>query len=65
MELTKEAKELIKDNPQLINTLARILNSNIEDAISKYSRNSLEENIIIDDIKGLMQDSISDIEIKY
>jgi hypothetical protein len=64
MELTKQAQELIRNNPQLINVLAKKLNSEIEVNVAKYEKNSLEENIV-DDITELMLDSISDIEIKY
>jgi saccharopine dehydrogenase-like NADP-dependent oxidoreductase len=63
-ELTEDAKELIKENPQLINTLARVFNSNILDAVLEHGQDMLEENIV-DDITGLMQDNISDIRIKY
>lgn len=63
-ELTEDAKELIKENPQLINTLARVFNSNILDAVLEHGQDMLEENIV-DDITGLMQDNISDIKIKY
>lgn len=63
-ELTQDAKELIKEQPQLINTLARVLNSNIVNAVLEHGQDALEENII-DDITGLMQDNISDIRIKY
>lgn len=62
-ELSKDATELIKENPQLINTLARVLQSNIESAVLEHGRDMLEENII-DDITGLMQDAISDTRIK-
>lgn len=63
-ELTSDATELIKENPQLINVLAKVLQSNIDDALLEHGRDKLEENII-DDITGLMQDNISDIRIKY
>jgi saccharopine dehydrogenase-like NADP-dependent oxidoreductase len=63
-ELTQDAKELIKEQPQLINTLARVFNSNILDAVLEHGQDMLEENIV-DDITGLMQDNISDIRIKY
>lgn len=63
-ELTKQAENIIKENPQLINTLARVLNSNIENAVLEHGRDSIEENIT-DDITGLMLDSISDIKINY
>jgi flagellar basal body-associated protein FliL len=62
--LTQDAKELIKEQPQLINTLARVFNSNILDAVLEHGQDMLEENIV-DDITGLMQDNISDIRIKY
>lgn len=63
-ELTKQAEDLIKENPQLINTLARVLSSNIEKAVLEHGRDTIEENII-DDITGLLQDSISDLKINY
>jgi len=63
-ELTKQAEEFIKENPQLINTLARVLNSNIESAVLDHGKDMLEDNIA-DDVTGLMQDTLSNIRIKY
>ena len=63
-ELTKQAEELIKENPQLLNTLARVLNSNIENAVLEHGKDMLEDNIA-DDVTGLMQDTLSNIRIKY
>jgi hypothetical protein len=41
-----------------------VLNSNIENAVLEHGKDMLEDNIA-DDVTGLMQDTLSNIRIKY